>query len=160
PDLQALLDGATPGEQVFVLDPDEDGLQQIADILAEHDLHDLSAIQIVSHGAAGELELGATMLQDDDLAGHAAQLAAIGQSLTADGDLLLYGCDVASGASGQQFIADLSKLTGADVAAATHDVGSAALGGSWTLDAATGPIEAGAPFTAQTLADFQGVLNN
>jgi hypothetical protein len=65
---------------------------------------------------------------------------------------------VAAGDAGKQFIADLSSYTGADVAAATHDVGSADLGGSWTLDASTGPIEASAPFTADALTSFSGTL--
>jgi hypothetical protein len=34
PDLQALIDGAQPGDMVFVLDAATDGVQQIADILS------------------------------------------------------------------------------------------------------------------------------
>jgi hypothetical protein len=101
------------------------------------------------------------VLDDGNLAQHADALAQIGQSLMSGGDLQLYGCDVASGASGQQFIADLSHYAGgADVAAATHLVGDAALGGSWTLDASTGPIGSSSPFTPQAQANFQGLLAN
>src|SRR5262249_44286432 len=124
-----------PGEQVFVLDASHDGLSQIAQILAENDLHDLEAIHIVSHGSAGRVVLGATSIDDNDLASHAEELSRIGASLTANGDLLLYGCDLAQGDAGRQFIADLSRYTQADIAAATHPVGSAELGASWTPDA-------------------------
>src|SRR5438445_93944 len=45
---------------------------------------------------------------------------------------------VSHGEAGQQFINDFSALTGgAQVEAATHIVGSAADGGSWTLDASS-----------------------
>jgi hypothetical protein len=161
PDIQDLLNGLQPGEQAFVLDPSSDGVQQIADILAANNFSGLASISIVGHGAAGQIELGSTELDDSNLSSHSAALAKIGAALAPGSDLLLYGCDIASGATGQQFIADLATFAdGADVAAATHAVGSADLGGSWTLDASTGPIEAGNPFTDAALANFEGVLAN
>ena len=39
------------------------------------------------------------------------------KALTADADVLLYGCDVAAGDEGQDFVRALSEATGADVAA-------------------------------------------
>src|SRR5262249_24309112 len=75
------------------------------------------------------------------------------------GDLLLYGCDVAAGAAGEQCIADLARLTAADVAASTDLTGATALGGNWALEAHTGPIEADNPFTATALAGFLGTLS-
>ncbi|WP_413989005.1 DUF4347 domain-containing protein [Labrys okinawensis] len=159
PNIQALIDGAAPGEQVFVLDAASDGIQQIADILASDNLGGLASISIVGHGAPGEIELGSSWLDDTDLASHATALSTIGAALAPGGDLALYACNTAAGAAGQQFITDLSHYAGGvDVAAATHLVGSADHGGSWTLDASTGAIEASTPFTASTLADFQGEL--
>jgi uncharacterized repeat protein (TIGR01451 family) len=118
----------------------------------------IASISIVGHGAADQIELGSTLITDGNLAEHSADLATIGASLAPGGDLLLYSCDVASGAAGQQFIADLASFTGADVAAATHPVGSADLGGSWVLDASTGPIEASSPFITASLGNFSGLL--
>jgi hypothetical protein len=161
PDLQALVTGAKPGEQVVVLDPAKDGVQQIADYLAASNAHDLTAIQIVSHGLQGEVRLGNTILTDANLTQYAPALAEIGAALAPGGDILLYGCDVAKDAAGHQFLSDFSTYTGgANVAAATHDVGSADQGGNWTLDAATGPIEAGVPFTDAALAGYHGLLIN
>ena len=71
------IDGAKPGETVFVLDPTRDGVQQIADIISSNNLHDLSAIQIVSHGGEGEVRLGSTVLTDGNLADHAAALGTV-----------------------------------------------------------------------------------
>jgi VCBS repeat-containing protein len=160
PDIADLINGALPGEQIFVLDPTQDGLDQIASILKANDLSGLSAISIVGHGASGEIDLGSAVIDDANLANDAAALSAIGASLAPGGDLALYACDTAAGATGHQFIADLSTYAGGvDVAAATHLVGSADLGGSWTLDASTAPAAtATAPFTAAALADYTGVL--
>ncbi len=161
PDITDLINGVLPDEQVFVLDPAQDGLDQIAAILRANDLTGLSAISIVGHGAPGEIDLGSTVIDDANLPGEAAALSAIGASLAPGGNLSLFACDTAAGATGHQFIADLSKFAGGvDVAAATHLVGSADLGGSWTLDASTGPAAAPAnvPFTNQALASFHGTL--
>jgi VCBS repeat-containing protein len=157
PDLQSLIAGVAPGTDVHVLDAGRDGVQQIADYLAEHHLTDLSAIQIVSHGSQGAVHLGSTELNTANLADHAAALADIGAALSADGDIALYGCDVAS-QQGQQFIAALSGYTGADIAASTDATGHTALGGNWTLEATTGAIEAATPFSAAATASYQHVL--
>jgi len=45
-DLQTLIEGAKPGEQVWVLNPNADGVQQIADVIAANGLHDLAPLHI------------------------------------------------------------------------------------------------------------------
>src|SRR6266511_4883597 len=91
--------------------------------------------QIVSHGSEGSITLGSTILDQGNVASYADALAQIGAALAPDGDIMLYGCDVAGGTTGQQFIDALARLTGADVAASTDLTGAAALGGDWTLEA-------------------------
>lgn len=157
-DLMNLYGGVKDSDLVFVLDPSRDGVQQIVDILAAQNLHDLDAIHIVSHGLEAQVRLGTTVLSENNVDDHAAALAAIGAALNADGDILLYGCDVAAGTDGAQFIADLARLTGADIAASTDQTGSTDLGGNWTLEAATGAIAATMPFTDATLASYEGLL--
>ncbi|HEY2248453.1 MAG TPA: DUF4347 domain-containing protein [Bradyrhizobium sp.] len=164
PDIDDLLNGLKPGEKAFVIDGASDGLDQIAGILKAEHLSSLDGIQIVSHGASGALELGATILNDADLSGHASALASIGAVLASGGNLSLYACDVAQGAAGQQFIADLSQFAGgADVFAATHEIGLTAAGENWTLDATTGAHGISAafvqPFTASAEAGFSGTLS-
>jgi hypothetical protein len=154
PGISDLINGVKPGDKVFVLDANKDGVQQIADIIRDNNLHDLSAIQIVSHGSEGEVRLGSTTLTAANLADHLAELAAIGGALTANGDILLYGCDVANGANGQQLLAGLAAYTGAEIAASTDLTGAAALGGNWTLEASTGSIESTLPFMDVALAHY------
>src|SRR5436190_13356498 len=78
PDLTDLVEGVEPGTQVFVLDPSSDGIQQIADILAAGNFGGLASISIVGHGSAGEISLGATVLDDSELSCHSAALGQIG----------------------------------------------------------------------------------
>ena len=162
PDLQALLDGLSPGEQAFVIDSSSDGVQQIADILAQNNFTDLSSISIVGHGESGEMELGSSSITDSSLASYSNALAEIGAALAPNGSIKLYGCDVGLGAVGQQFINDFSTFAGgAPVEASTQLVGSVSGGGSWTLNTSsngTPTNDANAPFTANALSNFQGEL--
>src|SRR5262249_1690277 len=85
PDLDILVAGVQPGIQVVVLDPNGNGVQQIADYLSSHDAHDLDAIQIVSHGEDATVRLGNTILGLADISMFKDQLATIGQSLKPGG---------------------------------------------------------------------------
>ena len=155
PDLQTLLDGLS-GSEVHVIDSSQDGLQQIATILAGRS--GIDALHIISHGASAILDLGALTLSSDSLAAHQSELSAIGRSLSADGDIMLYGCDVGAGASGKMFIDQLASATGADVAASTNLTGSAARGGDWNLEISSGHIETQAVVDPALAAHYQQVL--
>ena len=160
PDLQDLLDGLAPGVQAFVLDPDRDGLQQIAADLTGNNIQNLSAISIVADGADGEIQLGNTVLSASNIATYQQQLAEVGAALKPGGDLLLYGCDVAQSSTGTAFLGDLAAATGVtNIAAASHVVGAAAEGGSWSLDVDLGTIAAAGPFTDATLAAYPDLLS-
>ena len=152
PDLQALQqDLAAQVEagrdiEVIVLRSDEDGLSRITDVLAGRS--DVAAIHLISHGSDGQVRLGSTMLDAQTLLQRAGDVAQWGSALTADGDLLIYGCDVAASATGQALVQDLATLTGADVAASDDSTGQAALGGNWRLEVQAGVIEHGMALSA------------
>ncbi|MFB3949206.1 putative Ig domain-containing protein, partial [Aeromonas veronii bv. sobria] len=152
PDHQQLAQGVKPGVEVVVLDAGGDALAQIADWAANHTGYD--AVHIISHGAEGQVRLGNLTLTSANLASYATQLSTLGEALNPNGDLLLYGCDIAAG-SGANLIASLASITGADVAASTDDTGGK---GDWQLEASTGSIEAGLPLTAQAMAGYGGNL--
>jgi Ca2+-binding RTX toxin-like protein len=154
-----LLAGLAADIEVVVLDPIRDGIVQIAAAL--EGVTDLNAIHVISHGSAGTLYLGRTVLTSENLSSYRSELGTIGATLSDSGDILLYGCEVASGITGQTFIENLALYTNADVAASTDTTGSAALGGDWVLEASTGAIKADISFTVEsqelylnTLADF------
>ncbi|MGY0832691.1 DUF4347 domain-containing protein [Azospirillum argentinense] len=137
-DWQTLMAGVAAGIEIVLIDGSADGLAQMAAWAAGRSGYD--AIHVLSHGAAGQVRLGALLLDTAAVAGRSAELAALGGALTQTGDLLLYGCDVASG-DGTSFIAALAEATGADVAASTDRTGSFAAGGNWVLEAGIGSLE-------------------
>jgi hypothetical protein len=134
--------GIPAGMSIVEIDGSQNGLAQIANWAQTHTGFD--AIHILSHGTEGMLELGTAFVNDAALhsSGTQAELADIGHALKSGGDLLLYGCDVAAGSDGRQFVDDLSAATGHDVAASTDATGAAAKGGNWTLEAQVGHIDA------------------
>ena len=154
-DWPVLRDGVKPGVEVVVLDAGKDGLAQMAEWARSKSGYD--AIHLLSHGSPGAVHLGAFSLNRETLGERAGELAAIGAALNEDGDLLLYGCEVASG-TGEDFIARVAGATGADVAASTDVTGAAALGGDWTLESEVGEIVASVPFSDPAVSAFGYLL--
>ena len=102
----------------------------------------LEALHLISHGEEGTLLIGNDRISAEELSSiHADKLAAIGSALAEDGDFLIYGCNFASGESGEAAISLLAQLTHADVAASSDDTGHAELGGNWNLEKQSGTIE-------------------
>ena len=140
----------------FVLDSHSDGVDQIAETLERYS--DLDAVHIVSHGESGAVKLGGTWLRIGSLDGYAGAIAGWGSAFSSDGDLLFYGCDLASNTRGEMLIHSVAALTGADVAASTDDTGHETLGGDWDLEYETGRVDSEVVFTEQTQKDWIGKL--
>lgn len=136
-DAATLLKGLPPGAEVVVLRAGGDGLQEMAAALGERG--DVGAVHVLAHGNAGQLWLGTTFLDASTLAGHSDALAAIGRSITAEGDILVYACDTGRGEAGAQFVSSLAGLTGADVAASNDRTGAS---GDWVLEITSGEVSA------------------
>ncbi len=149
-----LLAGIPDSAEIVVLDSTRDGVEQIASYLAGRT--GVDSIHIMSHGDAGRIYLGNAELTQQSVNGeHSDELAAIGRALTVDGDILVYGCDVAAGSGGQQLIDAIAAKTGADVAASTDDTGWDEAGGDWTLEASSGAIET----PALQIDTYRGILS-
>ncbi|MET0265805.1 MAG: Ig-like domain-containing protein [Duganella sp.] len=155
-DAQALLAGTADDVLVVYLSAEADGVQQIAAAL--QGLEGLDSIQILSHGAVGQLQLGNGVLNAARLQDDAALLQQWGSALREGGDLLLYGCDVAQGSEGLAFIDALADLTGADVAASSDATGSSLLGANWILERSSGSIEAASALSQQAQQDYGHTL--
>jgi large repetitive protein len=142
-----------PAYEIYLIEPGTDAIQQIAEALEGRS--DISAIHLIGHGEEGRLFLGDTVLDADSMEGaHRAWLESIGQSLSANADILIYGCDFTSGEEGLAAASLLSAITGADVAASTDKTGNAELGGDWELETEIGLIEA----QSLSLEAWRGVL--
>ena len=140
-DYASLLAGLPANAVLRVVDSGESGLNAVSQALAG--LQGIESVQIISHGTPGSFTLGSDTVDAASVAAHGAQLQAWAGHLTADADILLYGCDVGQGAQGQALLTQLAALTGADIAASTNATGAAAKGGDWVLERNTGAIEAG-----------------
>ena len=126
---------------IVLIDGSADGVDQVRLALAGQS--NIGAIHIVSHGTEGAFFLGTTRVDSEALnTSLAGTFAAIGRSLSANGDIFLYGCDVGAGDAGRALVNDLARLTDADVAASNDVTGAAALGGNWALEASSGRIDA------------------
>ncbi|NJR40936.1 MAG: DUF4347 domain-containing protein [Leptolyngbyaceae cyanobacterium CSU_1_4] len=155
-DYQSLIDGLAPGSEAIVLDPAQDGVEQITAALAGRS--DIQSVHLVSHGSSGRLQLGAATLNGESIDRYQAQLQEWRSALTEDADILIYGCDVAGDDAGQAFVRSLSQITGADVAASNDLTGSSQLGGDWDLEIQTGDIESAAAFRLDAMQSYQAVL--
>jgi hypothetical protein len=139
-----------------LLDSSKDGIAQITEALSQY--RDLDTVTIISHGNVGELFLGNTLLNQASLNSYAEEIQQWQQSLSADADILLGGCNVAAGNVGQTFIQDLSRLTGADIIASSNPTGTASQGGDWVLEYTTGSIESASPFKDSLVSGYAGIL--
>lgn len=148
-DYESLISQFAPGTEYYVLDSGSDGVQQILDLLAGHSGYD--SLQIISHGSSGSISIGSSVLNNTNLSVYSSQLLRIGSALTANGDLLLYGCNVAQGMIGQSFVEQLATATGLDVAASND-----ATGGNWVLEVQTGAIDQSAIISAPDYGSLLG----
>ncbi|WP_445628189.1 Calx-beta domain-containing protein [Nostoc sp. DSM 114167] len=156
-DYQSLVAGITLGSEVVILDANRDGLAQITEFLAKRKSNSVQSIHIVSHGSVGSLQLGSINFNLSNLDSYKNQLQKWASALTDKADILIYGCDVASG-EGTKFVRQISQITGADVAASTDKTGSTALGGDWDLEVKTGKIEASLAFKPEVIQAYQSIL--
>ncbi|MDJ0852785.1 MAG: DUF4347 domain-containing protein, partial [Myxococcota bacterium] len=143
--------------EVFRLDGSSDGVVEIAEALAARG-GEYDAVHIVSHGTDAGLQLGDGWLTGENVGSRAEALASWGDALAADGDLLLYGCNLAASAEGRALVETLGRLTGADVAASVDATGAAVLGGDWDLEYAAGAIETRLALGASAEQAWAGVL--
>jgi hypothetical protein len=151
-DYQTLVNGVIPEAEVIVLDPNQDGVLAIAQALQGRS--NITSVHIVSHGAPGCLYLGNTQLSLDTFNRYATQLQQWDVA-----NLLLYGCNVAAGDAGAEFIAKLHQLTGANIAASRTPTGNSALGGNWQLEVVLGQEQPLLAFPPSVMAAYKGILS-
>jgi len=154
-DYQTLVDGVRPGVEVVLLDGAGDGLAQMAAWAEGKSGYD--AIHVLSHGNQGSVQLGILSLDTAAVAGRTAELAAVGAALATDGDLLLYGCQVA-GADGNAFLLALAEVTQADIALSTDTTGPLSLGADWDIERTHGTITASVPLSIGAQESFGTLL--
>ncbi|WP_201319367.1 DUF4347 domain-containing protein [Paenibacillus sp. EPM92] len=156
-DAQVLAEGVRPGVEVVYLDSGQDGVKQIADVMAVK--YNMAAVTIISHGAPGKVFLGSSILSAESLDNYDSQLRTISKSLQKEGEILFYGCDVAQGTVGHHFVHRLGEITGAVVAASTDATGSSSLGGDWILEVSTGKAVAQSSLDPYVVDGYNALLS-
>ncbi|WP_207310418.1 DUF4347 domain-containing protein [Rubripirellula amarantea] len=151
-----LIELVQAGAEVVLIDSANDPIRQMTSVLSRY--HRVSAVHVISHGQAGELQLGGQVINTKTLDARANELKQWRSALTDDADILLYGCDVASGDVGGQLMYTLAQLTGADIAGSTNRTGSRVHGGDWNLERTTGGIESTLVASLESLTQVDVVL--
>ncbi len=121
-DSKVIIDSLAEGTEVLVLDNESDVLDQINEYLDKSAVK-YDAIHVVSHGGDGYLVLNNSVIDMESLQADPASWAAIGEHVSEDGDIMLYGCNVAQTENGKAFANQLASLTGADIAASVDVTG-------------------------------------
>jgi hypothetical protein len=155
-DYAMLMAGVKPGLEVVLLDDKFDGIAQITQALKGR--CGLSSLHIVAHGEAGKLWLGKRLVDSNTLEQYKNDLQSWATAFAPDASILLYGCNIAAGETGRQFVQLFSQLTSADVAASDNLTGRAALGGDWKLEVKIGNVEAPIAFGVETMEAYSAVL--
>ena len=129
-----------PHQRMVVVDaPPGQALVAIAQALRPY--HHLSALHLMAHGQPGHLYLSHTDINSDWLRQHRADLQPWRSALLPQADLLIYGCEVALGASGGTFLDTWRDLLAVDVAASSTPIGPALLGGNGGLERHRGTVD-------------------
>ena len=136
-DADSIIAGLGENVEVLKLTAGTDALDSINDYLDAHADTEYSAIHIVSHGNEGYISLNGERIDAATL--NPADWKAIGEHLSDDADILIYGCDTARSDEGKALVQSIADLTGADVAASTNSTGA---NGDWDLEYRSGLIEA------------------
>lgn len=134
-DVDSLIAGIE-GAQVVLIDAGKNGIAQITSALSKY--NNLESVQIFSHGSEGQLQLGDALLSAATVERYGESLRQWSSALSAEADVMIYGCNLAAGESGLSLIDRLGELTGADVAASDDVTG---VEGDWQLEVSRGTIE-------------------
>ncbi|MEZ6109241.1 MAG: DUF4347 domain-containing protein [Pirellulaceae bacterium] len=143
--------------EVIILDSSRSGIDQITETLGAR--AEVKQLHILSHGSAGQVTLGNTVLAAETIDQFQADLAAWGQALSADADILFYGCDLAADESGRTLIETIASRTQADVAASDDLTGHQDLGGDWELEFVVGDVETSVVVSAEFQNRWMTVLD-
>jgi len=150
-DHQTLASGAMNGAEVIILNPEQNGIAQITDYLSKN--APVDSIHIVSHGEPATLYLGNTTLSLNNLNNYQEHLSKWSAKA-----IYLYGCNVAVGDAGEEFVTKLHEITGASIAASNTLTGNAGLGGDWNLEVTKGEITSDLVFSREARQTYAGVL--
>ena len=143
-DSQALLDLS---EQVFVISVDDEQTSELASRFKQSGLihvaldaskgdgfsdlllgleenrpkHGWDAIHVLSHGKPGEFGIGSSTINQNTINDFTNQLESLGESVSTDGGIYIYGCNIAKGTVNKRLVDLIGKLTSTNVSASVNE---------------------------------------
>lgn len=156
PQLDELVSGIAGPNELILLDANREGLEQITSALRGRT--NVAAIHVIAHGQAGQIQLGNQTVDQQKLIAEQSSIQTWQSALTNDADILLYSCETGRGSIGEQFVAQLARLTRADVAASVDVTGVSASGGDWDLERTVGLVETSLVVDASVRDRYRGTL--
>ena len=105
-DYDTITSSVGENAEIYIL-PQGSTLADIANFLEGY--KDIDALHIFTHGQNGKLVIGNEAYDQDNIGLQEKALSTIGSSLSSDGDILLYGCNIASDPSGTSFVDEISS---------------------------------------------------
>ncbi|MCA8997201.1 MAG: DUF4347 domain-containing protein, partial [Planctomycetaceae bacterium] len=155
-DLQERITNGDPID-VYEIDPEQNGLEQITQILAQHE--GLDALHILSHGTNRAVKLGNLWVDQTAFDSHRVLVESWSHAFTANADILIYGCQLGSTDVGQDLLRSFQDATGADIAGSDDDTGAAEMGGDWELEVRFGTIESGVVLSKDAQTGWAGLMD-
>jgi len=152
-DVETLVRGLE-NTKIVLLNKQQDGIAQMTSVLSQYE--NLSEVHIFSHGSSGTLQLGNALLNSTQMLGYERNFQQWQAALSAEADLLFYGCNFAADESGIALIERIADLSGADVAASNDVTG---IGGDWQLEVTRGEIESSVALSRSAQSAYTGSLS-
>jgi Domain of unknown function (DUF4347) len=150
-DVATLMRGVLPGVEVLLL---QNGISDLLMNLAQRP--HIRQIHLFCHAQPGELYLQHQVLSRTTLAAYTThpdwRRAWLGR------DLLLYGCQVGSGAKGKAFVQMLSRAMGARIVASETVTGNPQRGGDWQLTLNPYRVDWQPVLNSAVMANYPGIL--
>ncbi|MFK8112866.1 MAG: DUF4347 domain-containing protein, partial [Rubripirellula sp.] len=156
PNLDQIVNELDQPYELVLLDANRSGLDQMTEALKGRS--NVRSMHVIAHGEVGQIKLGDHVIDQQALVAAQEAIRSWQSALTTDADILIYSCNTGEGEIGKQFVSQLSRLSGADVAASIDKTGGMLAGGDWDLERVTGTIEASLALGTQLRDRFEGTL--
>ena len=141
---------------IYAIDTGDDVLQSITSVMDAQTKVD--ALHVLSHGTTEGVLFDGVVVNAETLNSHSQMVEEWSTALSAEADILLYGCETGAEGLGVAFVQQLSTLTGADVAA-SNDLTGSSVGADWELEVSSGPIETQLVTEVMAQSAFAGTLS-
>lgn len=145
-----------PGVEIVEIPEDSNGLEELINILEQYE--GLNAVHLFSHANSGKLFLGNEVVSKKQLENDLKSFSALNSAIKKGGDFLIYGCDLAKGNAGDEFLEIIKGSTNIDIAASDDKTGNEDYHGDWDLEIQKGNIDIKPLANSIAMKNFTGLM--